>query len=225
VVEGLKADDMRRQEAERTARLAAAIAPGGLVAVTEGEGVRHLLAGLGVGAVAPGDRLDDPAVVLALAPAAGVPGAEVVEVPALPSMLAAALAWDAGDDAAANVARMREAAAEVTSIDVSPATREALDAALEPALAGGAGLVTVLVGAGAGVAPAEVEAWVRALVPPGVEVEAHHGGQAAPALAVGIEQCTPTARSTPRARRSSSTPPPTCPPRSGPPTGAWFRSR
>jgi dihydroxyacetone kinase-like predicted kinase len=187
VVEGMKADDMRRQEAERAARLAAAIAPGGLVAVVEGEGVRDLLAGLGVAAVPPGDRFDDAAVVLALAPAPDAPDAEVVEVPALPAMLAAALAWDPGDDAAANVARMREAAAEVTSVDVSPATREALAAAVAPALAAGAGLVTVLVGAGAGVAPAEVEAWARALVPPGVEVEAHHGGQAAPALAVGIE--------------------------------------
>jgi hypothetical protein len=32
-----------------------------------------------------------------------------------------------------------------------------------------------------------VEVWLRAIVPPGVEVEAHFGGQGAPALAVGVE--------------------------------------
>ena len=47
--------------------------------------------------------------------------------------------------------------------------------------------MTVLIAEDAGVAPAEVEAWVRALVSPGVEVEAHYGGQAAPALAIGVE--------------------------------------
>ena len=47
--------------------------------------------------------------------------------------------------------------------------------------------MTVLIGAGAGVAPPEVEAWVRAVAGPEVEVEAHEGGQARPALAVGVE--------------------------------------
>jgi len=187
VVEGLKADDMRRQEAERSARLAAVVAPGGLVAVAEGAGVRDLLAGLGVAAVAPGDPPGEAAVVLALAPPPDVPDVEVVAVATLPAMLAAALAWDPGDDPAAAAGRMRAAAGEVTAIDVPVADRDALAAALAPALGDGAGLVTVLIGEGAGVAPAEVEAWMRALVPPGVEVEAHFGGQASPALAVGVE--------------------------------------
>jgi dihydroxyacetone kinase-like predicted kinase len=187
VVEGLKAEDMRRQEAERLARLAATVVPGGPVAVADGEGVRALIAGLGVPAVAPGAPLDDASLVLAVAPAPDVPGAEIVAVATLPAMLAAALAWDPDDDPAAAADAMRDAAAEVTSIGVDRADREALAGALAPALAEGAGLVTVLIAEGAGVAPAEVEAWVRALVQPGVEVEAHYGGQAAPALAIGVE--------------------------------------
>ncbi|HMN98777.1 MAG TPA: DAK2 domain-containing protein [Miltoncostaeaceae bacterium] len=186
LVEGLKADDMRRQEAERTARLAAVVEPGGLVAVAEGAGVRDLLAGLGAAAVAPGEPLGEAGVVLALAPGPDAPGARVVAVPSLPAMLAAALAWDPGDDPDAAAAGMRTAAGEVTAIEVAVADRDALAAALAPALEGG-GLVTVLIGEGAGVSPDEVEAWVRGLVPPGVEVEAHFGGQAAPALAVGVE--------------------------------------
>ncbi|MGE0026523.1 MAG: DAK2 domain-containing protein [Thermoleophilia bacterium] len=185
-IDGLKADDMRRQEAERTARLAAVVTPGGLVAVADGAGVRDLLAGLGAAAVAPGEPLGQAGVVLALAPGPDAPGAQVVAVATLPGMLAAALAWDPDDDPAAAAAEMRVAAGEVTAIDVAVADREALAAALLPALEG-AGLVTVLIGEGAGVAPDEVEAWVRALVPPGVEVEAHFGGQRAPALAVGVE--------------------------------------
>ena len=62
---------------------------------------------------------------------------------------------------------------------------------VEAALAGLLGdepaLVTVLIGAGAGVAPPEVEAWVRGAAGPEVEVEAHDGGQARPALAIGVE--------------------------------------
>ncbi len=186
MVEGLKADDMRRQEAERAARLAAVVAPGGLVAVADGAGVRDLLAGLGAAAVAPGEPLGEAGVVLALAPGPDAPGLEVVAVATLPAMLAAALAWDPDGDPAVAAAEMRAAAVEVTAMDVAVADREALAAALAPAL-GGAGLVTVLIGEGAGVAPDEVEAWVRALVPPGAEVEAHFGGQPAPALAVGVE--------------------------------------
>ncbi len=47
--------------------------------------------------------------------------------------------------------------------------------------------MTVLIGDAAGVAPPEVEAWVRAVAGPEVEVEAHEGGQAGPALALGVE--------------------------------------
>ena len=45
----------------------------------------------------------------------------------------------------------------------------------------------VLIGAGADVAPAQAEAWVREVAGPEVEVEAHEGGQPRPALAVGVE--------------------------------------
>ncbi len=186
IVEGLKADDMRRQEAERAARLAAVPAPGGLVAVADGAGVRDLLAGLGAAAVPPGGDLGEASVVLAVDPAPAAPGAEVVAVATLPAMLAAALAWDPEADPAAAADAMRAAAADVASLAVDPADRDALAAALAPAL-GGAGLVTVLIGEGAGVAPDEVEAWIRPLVPAGVEVEAHFGGQPSPALAIGVE--------------------------------------
>ncbi len=47
--------------------------------------------------------------------------------------------------------------------------------------------MTVLIGAGAGVTPSEAEGWVRAAAGRRVEVEAHEGGQARPALAVGVE--------------------------------------
>ncbi|HTI33926.1 MAG TPA: hypothetical protein VL422_09645, partial [Miltoncostaea sp.] len=186
VVEGMKADDMRRQEAERAARLAAVVAPGGLVAVVAAAGVRDLLAGLGAAAVAPGELRREASVVLALDAPPDAGGAEVVVAPSLPAMLAAATAWDPEADPADAAGRMREAAGEVTAIDVPRADRESLAEAIAPAVAG-AGLVTALVGEGAGVSPAEVEAWLRALVPDGVEVEAHFGGQAAPALAVGVE--------------------------------------
>ena len=52
---------------------------------------------------------------------------------------------------------------------------------------GGLGLVVLLEGLGAGVPPPEVEAWVRGAAGPEVEVEAHDGGQARPALAIGVE--------------------------------------
>ena len=86
---------------------------------------------------------------------------------------------------------MRELAAGVRAAEVDgdgparcgPGSRPPSRASLgdEPAL------VTVLIGAGAGVAPPEVEAWVRGAAGPEVEVEAHEGGQPRPALAVGVE--------------------------------------
>jgi hypothetical protein len=83
---------------------------------------------------------------------------------------------------------MGEAAAAVRSAAVDgDDLRDGLAAALGPLLGGGPALVTVLVGAGAGVDPAVVEGWARALAGEGAEVEAHAGGQAAPALAVGVE--------------------------------------
>ena len=65
--------------------------------------------------------------------------------------------------------------------------RAGLEAALAALLGDEPALVTVLIGAGAAVAPPEVEAWVRGAAGPEVEVEAHDGGQARPALAIGVE--------------------------------------
>ena len=45
----------------------------------------------------------------------------------------------------------------------------------------------MLVGRDADVDPAVVEGWVRAIAGDAVEAEAHHGGQADPPLAVGVE--------------------------------------
>lgn len=188
-VSDLEAQDMRRQEAERAARLRRAAEPAEapLVAVAEGEGVAELLRGLGAAPAAPAVPVVGE-VVIAIAPAPALPDAHVVEVQGLPALLAAALAWEPGGDAGASVRRMREAAAAVRCIDVPRATADDLAAALRPALADGdARLITILVGADAGVDAAEVEAWARAIAGPGVEVEAHDGGQPTPALAVGVE--------------------------------------
>jgi hypothetical protein len=93
--------------------------------------------------------------------------------------------------AGANADAMAALAASVRSADLEGATpadlRDALGAALAGLLDAGPALVTVLIGAGAGVTAPEAEAWVRAVAGEGVEVEAHEGGQPRPALAVGVE--------------------------------------
>ena len=75
--------------------------------------------------------------------------------------------------------------------DRRPARRAARGPGARPRRAarrGGPALVTALIGAGADVLPSEVEAWVRAVAGDAdVEVEAHLGGQARPALAIGVE--------------------------------------
>ncbi|MDX6554614.1 MAG: fatty acid kinase [Miltoncostaeaceae bacterium] len=131
--------------------------------------------------------------------AAAVPGAAaVVPAASAPAALAALVALDPELGAAENAAAMAGACAGVRAGAVD-ADGVRLDG--EPLVpAGGlregvvllltrvpeAELVTVLIGAGAGVAPEEVEAWVREALP-GAEAEAHEGGQSAPALLVGIE--------------------------------------
>ncbi len=195
-------EDMRRQEAERAARLARRAAPAAAcvtVAVADGEGVRELAAGLGATALAPGGGPEAiTAAVDAVAPAEVVvvaigtdlgdvpPGVAAVDAGSLPALVAALVEADPDGAAEEVAAAMREAAGAVTALEVARADEDALRAALAP-VADGVSLVTVLVGAGAGVDPAVVEGWVRAVVGDGVEVEAHDGGQAAPVLAVGVE--------------------------------------
>ena len=195
-------DDMRRQEAERAARLrraSAARARCGALLLADGAGVRELAEGLGV-VVLPSDTgaagIDaalaglpaDEAVIVAVGQVAG---AAVVTAGSLPAALACLVVLDPALGATANAVEMAAAAAAVTSVEIEGAAGE-LRAGLERALAGllgdGPALVTALIGAGAGVQPSEVEGWVRAAAGDAeVEVEAHLGGQARPALAIGVE--------------------------------------
>jgi hypothetical protein len=87
---------------------------------------------------------------------------------------------------------MSEIAAVIGTAEVegagARAMREGLARALAGLVGGGPCLVTVLIGARAGVEPHEVEAWAREVAgAPGTEVEAHLGGQERPALAIGVE--------------------------------------
>jgi hypothetical protein len=118
-------------------------------------------------------------------------GGAVVDAGSLPALLASLVGLDPAATADDNASEMRELAAGVRAAEVDGDDAAALRAGLEAALAGLVGdepaLVTVLIGAGAGVTPSEAEAWVRAAVGGRVEVEAHEGGQGRPALAVGVE--------------------------------------
>ena len=205
---------MRRQEAERDARLrraAAAVASCGALALVEGDGVRELAEGLGAAAVAPDagaggvvaalDAISAPrrwwwrptptAWRLARAAAGGRAGVVPSASRVLPAVLACLVALDPEGGAEANAAEMRELAAGVRAAEVEGSGAGTLRSGLQAALAGLLGeepaLVTVLIGAGAGVAPHEAESWVREVAGPAVEVEAHEGGQPRPALAVGVE--------------------------------------
>ncbi|WP_217914036.1 DAK2 domain-containing protein [Miltoncostaea marina] len=213
-VDGVRWDDMRRQEAERAARIARRAHPAArcaALAVAGGDGLRALTEGLGATPLAPaGDpapiaaaigALDGLEVVVlacgadaadAREAAEGHPGVEVVAVSGPPAMLSALVELDPAASAAEAAERMRAAAGAVAVAAVDGddpgALREALARALAPLVApGGDALVTVLVGAAPAVDPAVVEGWVRAAAGAGVEVEAHAGGQAAPALWVGVE--------------------------------------
>ena len=211
-VGGLRVDDMRRQEAERAARLRRAAPAGaacGALALLAGEGTRALAEGLGASAL-PDDAGPDavaarlaglgaPEAVVVTAGAAGAASAaaaggaaRVVDAGSLPAALACLVALDPDRDAAANAAEMADLAAGMATAEVDGAGAQALREGLARALAGLVGdgpcLVTVLVGACAGVEPHEVEAWAReAAGAPGAEVEAHLGGQERPALAIGVE--------------------------------------
>jgi len=213
-ITALRFDDMRRQEAERDARLrraATAVASCGALALVEGDGVRELAEGLGAAALAPGAGAGEVAaaleaigapetVVVAAGPdglaatraAAGDrAGVVLVDAGSLPAVLACLVALDPEAGADANAAGMRELADGVRAAEVEGSGAGSLRSGLQAALAGLLGdepaLVTVLIGAGAGVAPHEAEAWVREVAGPRVEVEAHEGGQPRPALAVGVE--------------------------------------
>ncbi len=213
-VDGLRWDDMRRQEAERAARLSRRDEGDGAacaaLAIADGEGVRELLAGLGARALAPTAGPDALAAALAgvgatevvvvvagsgaaeaLAAARAMARVEVVGVASVAAALSCLVEFDPAEGALANAARMRASADEVAVASVEgsgEALRPALATALAPLLADrGPALVTVLVGLGAGVDPAVVEGWVREMAGDDVEVEAHLGGQSAPSLAIGVE--------------------------------------
>ena len=197
-------DDMRRQEAERAARLRRASgsrARCGALLLADGAGVRELAEGLGAvvlpaGAGAAGIEAArsglaaDEAVIVAVGRVDDT--AAAVEAGSLPAALACLVVLDPGRGATENAAEMAAAAAAVTSVEIDGPPGE-LRAGLERGLAGllgggGPALVTALIGAGADVLPSEVEAWVRAAAGDAdVEVEAHLGGQARPALAIGVE--------------------------------------
>ncbi|MGD9695500.1 MAG: DAK2 domain-containing protein [Thermoleophilia bacterium] len=204
----LRHDDMRRQEAERRARLAARRSVACVaVVIADGAGVRALAEDLGARArpsgaaaaeiaAATGDAPEavivvaDPVDLPAARAAAEGTGAVVVDAGSLPAALTGLVELDHDLPAAANAARMAAAAsrAEVTAVDGDDP--DALRDGVRRVVAGRAGddpaLVTILVGARAGVTPDQVEAWARA-AGGDVEVEAHLGGQARPALAVAVE--------------------------------------
>jgi hypothetical protein len=208
-VTGLRVDDMRRQEAERDARLRRAAAAGAAcaaIALVPGDGMRELAEGLGAvvlelsaGAGEVAAALEEAgaaeSVIVTAGPeglaAAQAAGGAVVDAGSLPALLASLVGLDPAATAEANAREMRELAAGVRAAEVDGDGAATLRAGLQAALAGLVGddpaLVTVLIGAGAGVTPAEAEAWVRAVAGDGVEVEAHEGGQGRPALAVGVE--------------------------------------
>ncbi len=203
-VDGLRWEDMRRQEAERAARLSRRDEGDGAacaaLAIADGEGARELLAGLGASALAPtaGVRATEVVVVVAgsgaaeaLAAARAMARVEVVGVASVAAALSCLVEFDPAEGALANAARMRASADEVAVASVEgsgEALRPALATALAPLLADrGPALVTVLVGRDAGVDPAVVEGWVREMAGDDVEVEAHLGGQSAPSLAIGVE--------------------------------------
>ena len=195
-------DDMRRQEAERAARLrraSAARARCGALLLADGAGVRELAEGLGAVVLPAGagaadidaarsGLAADEAVIVAVG---RVAAAVVVEAGSLPAALACLAVLDPGLGAAENAAEMAAAAAAVTSVEIEGPPgelRAGLERGLAGLLGGGPALVTALIGDGAGVQPSEVEAWVRAAAGDAeVEVEAHLGGQARPALAIGVE--------------------------------------
>lgn len=225
-VEAPSVQDMRRQEAERAARLARLAAPAGRCAalcLVEGPGMAALARSMGAEAleVPPGEALAEGALAAALAalgppetvllasrpawiPAleqtAAVMGGPAAVVPAAsaPAVLAALVALDPGRGAAENAAEMAAACAGVRAgavgaggalldgerLGPADGLREGLARVL--AAVPDAELVTVLIGARAGVAPEEVEAWVRGALP-GAEADAHEGGQSEPALLIGIE--------------------------------------
>jgi DAK2 domain fusion protein YloV len=208
-VDALTAEDMRRQEAARTARLAREQEPAGCAALAllEGDGAHAIAQGLGARTLSPDAASEEIAAVLgarpegewvvvtadpAAAEAARAAAATVIEADSLPALLACLVVLDPEEGADANAEAMREAAEAVRAAAVEGAgpadLRAGAERALAPLLDGGPALVTILIGADAGVEPPEVEGWVRALAAGGdVEVEAHHGGQPAPALAIGVE--------------------------------------
>jgi len=115
-VAGLRVDDMRRQEAERDARLRRAVAAGAscaAVALVAGEGMRELAEGLGAGTLDPAAGAGEIAAALqatgapegvvvtagpeGLAAARAAVGGAVVDAGSLPGLLACLVGLEGGE--------------------------------------------------------------------------------------------------------------------------------
>jgi DAK2 domain fusion protein YloV len=208
-VSGLNVDDMREQEAERSARIArrlgAVAADGGTaVVIVESEQLARIAQGLGARPVVDVTQLR--AVIAESTPTSTVVVAyeehaaqvrtiveehdvPLVAAPSLPAALACLVAFDGPGGRDERLAEMTALAGEVVAASVPTGVgdpEEALQDAVRAVAGDGAGLITVLIGEGIAAAANEVEDWVRA-VAPGLEVEAHRAGLTRHAFQIGAE--------------------------------------
>lgn len=207
---GLNVDDMREQEAERSARIAkrlgATTTDSPVFALLATEQLARIAESLGARAVLPGDAsrglladalsaesgasivVAESDMVESIAPVVEEHDASVVVAPSLPAVLACLVAFDANAGLDSNVSEMQELAAEVRDAAVPSGDdlRSGLQSAITNLFGDGAGLVTVLIGASVDAAPNEVEEWVRE-VAPAIEVEAHRSGLNGNAFVIGAE--------------------------------------
>ncbi len=206
---GLNVDDMREQEAERSARIAkrlGVVAAEGATAVVmvETEQLGRIAAGLGAHPVV--DVTELQAAIADATPAATVVvaygdhaaqvraiveehGSSLVVAPSLPAALACLVAFDGPGGRDVRVAEMTELANDVTDASVPVGVEDpkaALQEAITKLVADDVGLVTVLIGADVETAANEVEDWVRSVAPE-LEVEAHRAGLTQYAFQIGAE--------------------------------------
>ena len=209
-VQGLNVDDMREQEAERSARIAkrlgrtASDSPALAIVATEQLG--RIAESLGAGAMVAGHDLveqlaaalsqeEAPRIVVAeaataddISEVAKEHSASVLVAPSLPALLGCLVAFDVNVDTAANLAEMEDLGAEIVAAEVTGSSDPKADLQREVSslVDGGAGLVTVLIGTSVDAPPNDVEDWVREVAPK-VEVEAHRSGLEHPTFAIGAE--------------------------------------
>jgi fatty acid kinase len=186
VVEALEVADMHEQILAREERLSHPV-----VAVVDGEGNRRLFESLGAGVVDAVPPAADGVIVLS----------DITT--SLPAGLSALVAYDAERPVAENVAAMREAVAAVVSgsvrrdadawaafvedepIATNDTFHEAALAVVARLLAEPKHLLTLLAGVGAPPLDGLIDELRTAH--PGLEIEAHEGGQSASALLLGAE--------------------------------------